>query len=372
MADQISLETREKTGGTSPDAPTPAEAQRTPPDLATFHENLQADSLLPLWEIMRRLAASEPRNGGDPIFWSWANLRRYSMDAGELITAAEAERRVLVLDNPAFAGEGRATNSLYAGIQLLLPGEVAASHRHTASALRLILEGEGGYTAVDGEQVIMSPGDFIVTPTGTFHDHGNPSEEPVLWLDGLDVFVVNLLNAPFGEDYPTDRQAIARPTGDSLSRYGSGLLPHAYARSGARSPMFWWPYERTKSSLDAVRAAGGADPVLGFRMNFIDPTTGQSPIKTMTASMSLFPSGFEGDFYRSISGHVCSVVEGTGEVTVDDRTWRVGPKDVFILPSWKWHRFQASDDLVIFSFSDEVLQRHLGFWRDERRPHPKA
>lgn len=332
-----------------------------------FRAELATDHLQPLWDIMRRLAAREPLKGGDPALWRWPAMREHVLRAGELVTAEEAERRVLVLENPAFPEEGRATNSLYAGIQLILPGEVAPSHRHTASALRLILEGDTGYTAVDGERVAMSPGDFIVTPSGRFHDHGNPGDQPVMWLDGLDVFVVNLMNAPFAEDHPARSQPVTRPDGVSLARHATGLLPHGFQRSGVQSPVFSWPYSRTRPALEALLAAGPVDPALGVRMDFVDPTTGTSPIRTMTASVSIFPKGFVGEEYRSISGSVLSVIEGTGRVRVGDADWQVGPRDTFILPSWHWHSIEADDELVLFAFSDEVLQRHLGFWREERR-----
>lgn len=348
-------------------------AELTSAEVDEFRDSLASDHLLPLWEIMRRLAAKEPHRGGDPFLWTWRDLRPQVMRAGELVSAEEAERRVIVFDNPAFAGEGRVTNSLYAGVQLILPGEVARSHRHTASALRLILEGEGGYTAVDGERVIMRPGDFIVTPSGVFHDHGNHGDQPMMWLDGLDVFVVNLFNAPFAEEHPAACQPVTRPSGHSLAIHGNGLVPHGFVRNGVQSPMFCWPYERTKEALDALRCGGGEpDAALGWRMNFVDPTTGLSPIRTMTASMSLFPAGYAGEYYRSVSGTVCSVVEGSGLVTIGDREWRVEPKDTFVVPSWHWHRIRAETDMVVFGFSDEVLQRHLGFWRDERRPLQKV
>ncbi len=332
-----------------------------------FRQDLARDHLQPLWDIMRRLAAKEPSKGGVPIHWAWPDLRRHVMLAGELVTAEEAERRVLVLENPAFPDEGRITSSLYSGVQLLMPGEIAPSHRHTASALRLIMEGSGAYTAVDGERVSMSPGDFIVTPSGAFHDHGNDTDAPVIWLDGLDVFVVNLLNAPFAEDHPLDRQPITRPEGDSLARYGSGLLPHGYVRPPGGSPMFSWPYARTRAALEALRGSGPIDGALGLRMDFVDPTTGSSPIRTMTASMTLFPAGFRGDPYRSVAGSVMSVVEGRGRVSVGAERWQVGARDVFAVPGWTWRHFETDEDLVVFSFSDEVLQRHLGFWREERR-----
>jgi gentisate 1,2-dioxygenase len=293
-------------------------------------------------------------------------LRAQIERAGELISAEEAERRVLVLENPAFKGEGKATSSLYAGIQLILPGETAPSHRHTAAALRLVLEGSGAYTAVDGERTVMRPGDFIVTPSGKFHDHGNDGEQPVMWLDGLDVFVVNLLNAPIGEDYPENRQPVVRPEGEALARFGSGMLPHGYEAGSSGSPMFAWPYERTREALRTLQNGGAPDPALGIRFTYIDPATGRSPIKTMTAAMQLLPKGFAGQEYRSTAGTVMSVVEGRGRVIQEGQQSELGPKDVFVVPGWRWHRFEADEDLVIFSFSDEALQRHLGYWRDER------
>jgi gentisate 1,2-dioxygenase len=101
-------------------------------------------------------------------------------------------------------------------------------------------------------------------------------------------------------------------------------------------------------------------------MNYIDPSTGASPVKTMTASMSLFPAGFRGEKYRSVAGSVWSVVEGAGRVRVGEECWQIGPRDIVAVPSWAWHSVEADEELVVFSFSDEVLQRHLGFWREER------
>lgn len=331
-----------------------------------FRTQLAKDSLAPLWDVMGALAAREPSAGGSAKHWSWRELRAHVLRAGELITAAEAERRVLVLENPDFPGEGRITSSLYSGVQLIMPGETAPSHRHTASALRLVMEGKGAFTTVSGERVAMSPGDFIVTPSGSFHDHGNDTDRPVMWLDGLDVFVVNLLNAPFREDYPEGRQPVSRPPGDSLARYGSGLVPHGHTHVDGQIGTFWWPYAKTRPTLAAFLAAGSVDPALGVKMNFVDPSTGASPIKTMTASMSLFPASFNGDRYRSVSGSVWSIVEGRGKIRIGDRQWDVGPKDIIVVPGWAWHSVETEEEMIVFSFSDEVLQRHLGFWQEQR------
>src|SRR6478752_6733254 len=122
-------------------------------------------------------------------------------------------------------GSACITPSLYAGLQLILPGEVAPSHRHTQSALRFIIEGEGAYTAVDGERTIMHEGDFVITPTWTWHDHGNDSSKPMVWLDGLDIPLVAMFNAGFAENGAEDEQAVTAPEGTSDARFASGLLP---------------------------------------------------------------------------------------------------------------------------------------------------
>ncbi|GAN80541.1 gentisate 1,2-dioxygenase [Acidocella aminolytica] len=334
--------------------------------MADFHEELAQESLAPLWEVLKALVPREPRPVAAPAHWSFDLLRKFALQAGKLITAEQAERRVIVLENPALRGQSQITTSLYAGVQLILPGEVAPTHRHTASALRLLLEGEGGYTIVDGERVEMHPGDFIITPTWSLHDHGSDSDQPVIWLDGLDVPIVKLLNAGFAEDSGNGRQTVVHPEGDSLARYGSGLTPVNYIPKTAVSPIFWYPYARTREALERMRQRAEWDPAEGLRLTFTDPTTGGSPIQTMAAFMQLLPAGFSGSEVRSTDGAVYSVVEGSGRVTVGDITWEVKPRDIFVVPGWAWHRLAAETDLILFSFSDRPLQQKLGFWREQR------
>ena len=350
----------------------PAVASNSVSDLkadtaAAFRADMERASLVPLWDIMRKLAPRDPALGGEGMHWNWAQIHDLIIRAGSLISAEQAERRVLVLENTAFKGQGKATSSLYAGVQLILPGETAPSHRHTAAALRLVLQGNGAYTAVDGERTLMAPGDFIVTPSGTFHDHGNDGTEPVMWLDGLDVFIVNLLNAAFAEDHVQRRQPVVRPMGHSQSQFGAGMLPFGFDVKRSSSTLFSWPYRRTREALFALRESGDGDSSLGHKLVYVDPATGCSPIRTMASAMQLLPAAFKGAEYRSIAGSVMSVVEGRGAVTIAGKRWNLGPKDVFIVPSWQWHSFEADEDLVLFGFSDEALQRHLGYWREERK-----
>jgi gentisate 1,2-dioxygenase len=335
-------------------------------DLESFERQLAAHHLAPLWKVLRTLTPRDPSPAAVPALWRSASLREQILEASRLITADEAERRVLVLENPALAGQSRITTSLYAGVQLILPGEIARRHRHTATALRLVLEGEGAYTAVGEERADMRPGDFLITPSWTFHEHGNRGDAPVMWLDGLDVPIINLLNAAFSENGAEERsppQALA--PSDALARYGSGLLPVDYEPRGS-APLFCYPYERTREALEKMRRHGPWDEAYGLRLQFTDPTTGAAPMPAMGAFMQLVPRGFTGRPYRSTDGAVFAVLEGTGSLRLGDLSVEVSPWDIWVVPGWCWYTLNATSDLVLFSFSDRPLQRHLRIWREQR------
>ena len=184
-----------------------------------FYERIGRENLAPLWEVLGSLVPARPTSPCIPALWRYAAARPHLLQAGQMITAREAERRVLVLENPGMRGASSITHTLYAGLQLIMPGEVAPSHRHTQSALRFVVEGTGAYTAVDGERTTMCPGDFIVTPSWTFHDHGNPGNGPVVWLDGLDIPLIAFLDAGFAERHPQEVQPVTKTQGDALARF---------------------------------------------------------------------------------------------------------------------------------------------------------
>ena len=158
-----------------------------------FYQHISGQNLTPLWESLHHLVPKTPNANCAPAYWNYQEIRPLLLESGSLIGAKEAVRRVLVLENPALRGQSSITATLYAGLQLIMPGEVAPSHRHNQSALRFIVEGKGAFTAVDGERTPMNEGDFILTPQWRWHDHGNPGDEPVIWLDGLDLPLVNTL-----------------------------------------------------------------------------------------------------------------------------------------------------------------------------------
>ena len=337
------------------------------PDRAAFHARLGDVHSAPLWAVMSQLVTPEPRPRCVPHKWTYSQMRALLMEAGDLITAKEAERRVLVLENPGIRGLSQITQSLYAGLQLIMPGEVAPSHRHAAAALRLIIEGRGGYTAVNGERIPMTPGDFILTPSWTFHDHGNPGDEPVVWLDGLDVPIVNLFDASFAQSYPSgDAQPIDRHAGDAHACYGTNMLPLEYVPEGRSSPVFHYPYARVRDALGQIESARKIDACHGFKLQYANPATGGYPMPTMAAYMQLLPGGFIGQPYRSTDATVYCVREGEGITFVGSERIEWKPGDVFVAPSWSTIVHEASERSVLFSFSDRAAQKALGLWREER------
>ncbi|MFZ6647509.1 gentisate 1,2-dioxygenase [Undibacterium sp. TJN25] len=340
-----------------------------------FYQEISGLHMTPLWESLHALVPKEPSTPCVPQLWNYAQLRPYLKRSGELITAEEAVRRVLILENPALPGQSSITQSLYAGLQLILPGEVAPSHRHTQSALRFIVEGSSAYTAVDGERTAMHPGDFIITPSWTFHDHGNlPQQdggEAVVWLDGLDIPMLRFFDAGFAENYPEAVQPVLRPEGHSFARFGANMLPVKYdAPYGATSPVFNYPYERSRSALQKLADDGPLDAWHGAKLRYVNPATGGWPMPSIGAFMQLLPAGFSGKPYRSTDGTVFSVVEGRGRATISrgEQSWsyEFGPRDHFVLPSWHTIELAADADTVLFSFSDRPVQQALGILREEQ------
>jgi gentisate 1,2-dioxygenase len=336
------------------------------PERARFYDEIAPKNLAPLWEVLHALITREPATPCAPVIWHYDEVRPYLMRSGKLITAKEAERRVLVLENPALRGQSAITHTLYAGLQLILPGEVAPAHRHSQSALRFVLEGQGAYTAVDGERTYMSPGDFVITPSWTWHDHGNDSSEPMVWLDGLDVPLVALLDAGFMEPGNAEQQMVTKPSGDSLARYGAGLLPVDWRPETRTSPIFNYPYARTREALEAMRKRGDWDPCHGLKLRYVNPASGDFAMPTMATFMQLLPKGFTGAPYRSTDGTVFVCIEGSGETRIGAETLAWQPRDVFVVPAWARHSHRANEDAVLFSFSDRVVQEKLGLWREER------
>jgi gentisate 1,2-dioxygenase len=316
--------------------------------------------------VMGDLITPEPRSPCRPHLWRFDAIRAHMMEAGQLITAKEAERRVLILENPGLRGQSRVTTSLYAGIQLVMPGEVAPAHRHSQSALRFVLEGRGAHTAVDGERTNMEPGDFVITPSMTWHDHGNETGEPMFWLDGLDIPMLQLFDASFAEGLAEDEQPITRPAGDSFARYGHNLLPVDFKPISRTSPVFNYPYAHTREALETAKTSNQWDPCHGLKLRYTNPVSGDFAMPTIGTFIQLLPKGFKTARYRSTDATVFAAIEGRGRSRIGEQVFEWGPRDIFVVPSWQWVTHEAEEEAVLFSFSDRPVQQKLDLFREDR------
>ena len=213
----------------------------------------------------------------------------------------------------------------------------------------------------------MHPGDFIITPSWTWHDHGNPGNEPVVWMDGLDIRIVELFAAQFHEVYPEEIQPVVRSEGAATARFGNGLAPlNATSPFGKTTPIFNYPYARSRESLELLSKDQDPDPYHGWKMTFTNPLTGGHAMPTIAAFIQLLPAGFQSRACRSTDGTIYSVVEGGGRVTIGSESFAFEPRDTFVVPSWAPVKFETTGETVLFSFSDRPGQEAMGLWREKK------
>lgn len=330
-----------------------------------YYDKAAKYNMAPLWEVLKGLVTPEPKTQCQPAVWKFDEVKKLMLEAGEVISAEEAERRVLVLENPGMPGKSRVTNSLFAGIQLILPGEIADVHRHVASAIRFVLEGEGAYTAVEGEKSQMKHGDFIITANWAPHDHGNPGKQPVMWLDVLDMPTINHFETSFAEHFDEKMQKTDHEDGDSFERFATGVLPDGMPATQNRSPVINYPYARMRPILERLKKTGDVDKRHGARVRYANPINGGPVLPTMGAYLALFPKGFAGEPYRSTDGTIFAVAEGKGTTVIDGKPHAWDVNDVFVVPPWKSYQHQiGGEDAVLFSISDRPAQEALGIWRE--------
>jgi gentisate 1,2-dioxygenase len=340
-------------------------------DVATRLKALYADmqplALYPLWEVLSTLVTPTPRSPALVHRWAYADARAFLLRAGDLISAEQAERRVLIMENPGLPGSSSITSSLYAGLQLILPGEIARCHRHSQCALRFVMEGEGAFTAVDGEKAMMRPFDLVLTPGWQWHDHGNTSDRPMIWLDGLDLPMVTLFDASFAEHYPASAHPQTVPPGDTALRYGRNMRPVSGTsadRRAGRQPLFHYPYAEWRESLHNLARSSDPDPHFGHALEFTNPADGGAVMPTIAAHVRLLPGGFTSRPRASTDGTVFVVVEGGGVAQVDGKDISLQTGDTIVIPSWQEIVFQANADLVLFGYSDRAAQEKLGLFRE--------
>jgi len=206
----------------------------------------------------------------------------------------------------------------------------------------------------------------VITPAMTWHDHSNETSEPMFWLDGLDIPMVQFFDASFAEGSNEDQQKITKPAGDSFARYGHNLLPIDETRKSKTSPIFNYPYSHTREALEQAKTRNEWDPYHGLKLKFSNPETGDFAMPTIGTFIQLLPRGFRTTRYRSTDATVFAAIEGKGRTRIGDQTFEWGPRDLFVVPSWHWVTHEAEVDSVLFSFSDRPVQQKLDLFREDR------
>lgn len=329
-----------------------------------YVEALTSADLTPLWPQMRNvLPHGTPQPLSTSRHWKYAQIRPLLLQAGELTPVEKAERRVLVLsDTGRSLGAMQATATIYCGMQLLLPGETAPAHRHTPSAARIIIEGNGGYTVVNGEKCPMLHGDIVLTPGGCWHDHGNEGSEPVIWLDALDLPLFVYLEASYAEEGKLQAPR-NRPDASAVEYRAAGLVPSRQRSSPApRYPLMRFPWARTEEALRARLGALDAGEVA--ELDYINPETGESCLPTLGFTAMAMNSNRPIKPARRSESAVFHAISGSGRSTVNGKeiTWRRG--DAFSAPVFANISHESDGLAFLIRIHDRPLQEKLGFYEE--------
>jgi gentisate 1,2-dioxygenase len=356
---------------------TRSDIEATTEELQRFYEELDAAGLGALWTSLPPpnrdgTGKVEPKPHAVPFMWHWRDIRARALQAAALIGTEQAERRVLELRNPGITDRVATTNTLFAGIQIVMPGELARAHRHTLAALRFIIESDGGYTNVNGEAIPMLPGDLVLTPNWAWHDHANDTTRPMIWLDGLDAPLVRFLGAAFQEEYPEETQPLSEQRGLTQSKYGAAALRPAWDTHSARSsPLLHYPWVTTRQALQELDGLNQGSPHDGLIMEYTNPFDGGPVMPTLGCYVQMLRPGEHTQAHRHTSSAVYHVVEGKGCSTVGDDILDWEDKDVFAVPGWTGHHhvnLSDTDPAFLFSFTDVPVMRSLDLLREEPLP----
>ncbi len=337
-------------------------------ELQDYYAELQSQHITPAW--ISDGISTEPQSRAIPYVWHWRDLRPQAIRAAELVGTEQAERRVLRLHNPELSGTS-ASNTMVTNIQIVTPGEIARAHRHSASALRFIIEGTGGYTVVNGDRIPMYPGDLVLTPNWTWHDHANDTDAPMIWLDGLDTPLIRMLEAGFYEQYSEEVQAVDEGIALSSAKYGAGGLRPAWESvpQTRSSPLWHYPLSQVCETLEQLAVDGQGSPFDGVILEYTHPLTGGSVMPTMACYIQMLHPGEHTLAHR----HVCCinyhVVEGSGYLLVGERKLDWEDKDVFTVPTWTFHEHvnTGNHPALLFSFSDAPVMKALDLYREEAK-----
>jgi gentisate 1,2-dioxygenase len=308
------------------------------PELEAYYRALEGEALGALWSVANEIEPWYPQPKSVPVLWKWKRIEPLVRRAPELVAAEKAARRVVMLVNPGRKEWSAAAGLLYTGVQIMNPGEFTSAHRHQASALRFIMEGRGAYTVVDGERLALGPRDLVLTPNGTWHDHGiEAGGTQCVWQDGLDIPLMNALDANFFEVHP---DVVQKPS--TLSRENW---------SKPYSPVFLYKWDE---SYAAVMREG--------RYEYANPLTGGPIMPTMGARLDRIEG--ETKPLRHTGSMIYQVAAGRGWSEIGGQRFEWEEKDIFCVPSWTLYRHGSPGKAVLFSFNDLPAMRSLALYRE--------
>ncbi len=337
------------------------------PELEDFYARLDAVGTGALWNVANEIEPWYPQPKSVPMHWRYASMRPLVVESAALVQGEDAGRRVVYLVNDGRREIAAAVGLLYTGIQIMNPGESMTAHRHAASALRFVIEGTGAWTIVDGDRLEVGPNDFAITPSGTWHEHGNEADDNfVIWQDGLDIPLVNALDANFYEVHPDLYQQPGKVNNTSILTHGSGILKPANRNWGKPySPLLGFPWEQTRDALMKLSLVSDGTDHDGVIMEYVSPHTGGSVMPTMGAHMQLLKPGFESKAHRHTGSVVYHVAEGRGHSIIDGKRYDWQEHDIFVVPSWSWHEHVNDDETnpaFLFSFNDFPMINSLSLF----------
>lgn len=340
------------------------------PELIAYYDQLEALNTAALWTVANKIEPWHPQPTSMPMLWRYRDLRDHVLRSLELVTPEKAGRRVIYLSNSGRREFSAAVGWLYTGLQVMNPGEVASSHRHSASALRFIMEGRGAYTVVDGHKLTLGENDFVLTPNGTWHEHGVASEgSTCIWQDGLDIPLMNALDANFYEVHPALRQEVCFPVDDPAHTYvAPGLRPSTGDWTKAYSPLLKYEWGPTYEALCRYSRVSDPSPYDGWMMDYTNPLTGGPVMQTLGASMQLLLPGQHTQAHRHTGSIVYQCAKGSGYTVVDGQRFDWSRRDIFCVPSWSLHEHvntSGTEEACLFSFNDLPVMRALGLYREQ-------
>lgn len=341
--------------------------------LAELYRDFAAVGMTPLWRTREGLMPASPEPRAVPHVWRWAELHPLAARSADLVPVGRGgERRAIGLGNPGLPGDPYATPTLWAAIQYLAPRENAPEHRHTQSAFRFVLDGEGVWTVVDGDPVAMRRGDLLLTPGWRFHGHQNVSDTPMAWLDGLDIPFVATTDQgffEFGPEQVRDTSTPGRSRSEALWGH-PGLVPVSAAAPQPSSPLMAYRWAHTDAALTAQLdlADGGHPGALGpghAAVRFTNPTTGGDALTTMRTEMHRLRADARTEPSRTTASSVWQVFDGAGVVVLNGVEHALAHGDVFVVPSWTSISLHAASGLDLFTFSDAPIMERLHLLRTE-------